>query len=68
MEDMPRKWTARRFILCVKNDNCDGLEKRKVYCVLVGHKAEKDGYLGVIDESGDDYLYPASSFDKVELP
>jgi len=65
---MPRKQTARRFVLCVKNDDCDDLEKRKVYHVLVDPKAEKDGYLRVIDESGDDYLYPASYFLKLELP
>jgi hypothetical protein len=34
----------------------------------VDSKAEKDGYLRVIDESGDDYLYPASSFVTLELP
>lgn len=49
---MPRKQTAHRFVLCVKNDKCDDLEKRKVYRVLVDPKAEKDGYLRVIDEIG----------------
>jgi hypothetical protein len=68
MEDMRRKRTARRFVLCVKNDDCDDLEKRKVYRVLVDPKAEKDGYLRVIDESDGDYLYPASYFIKLELP
>ncbi|GKS66397.1 hypothetical protein YTPLAS72_37010 [Nitrospira sp.] len=65
---MPRKQTAHRFVLCVKNDDCDDLEKRKVYRVLVDPKAEKEGCLRVIDESGDDYLYPASYFVKLELP
>jgi hypothetical protein len=65
---MPRKQKVRRFVLCVKNDDCDDLEKRKVYCVLVDPKAEKDGYLRVIDESGDDCLYPASYFVCLELP
>lgn len=65
---MPRKQTERRFVLCVKNDDCEDLERRKVYRVLADEKAEKDGYLRVIDESGDDYLYPASYFVRVELP
>ena len=52
----------------MKNDDCDNLEKRKVYRVLVDPKAEKDRYLRVIDESGDDYLYPASYCVRVELP
>lgn len=52
----------------LKNDDCDDHEKHKVYRVLVDLKAEKDGYPRVIDESGDDYLYPASYFVKLELP
>jgi hypothetical protein len=63
-----RKQTARRFVLCVKKDDCDDLEKRKVYRMLVDPKAEKDGYLRLIDESGDDYLYPSSYFVKLDLP
>lgn len=65
---MRRKQADRRFVLCVKNDDCDDLEKRKVYRMIVDSKAEKEGYLRVIDESGDDYLYPASYFVQVELP
>lgn len=65
---MPRKQTVRRFVLCVKNDDCDDLETRKVYRMIGDQKAEKDGYLRVIDESGDDYLYPASYFVQLELP
>ena len=65
---MRRKQTEPRFVLCVKNDECDDLEIRKVYRVIGDQKAEKDGYLRVIDESGDDYLYPASYFVQLELP
>jgi hypothetical protein len=52
----------------VKNDDCDDLEKRKVYCVIADEKAEKDGYVRVIDESGEDYLYPATYFVRLQLP
>jgi hypothetical protein len=65
---MRRKRVDLEFVLCVKNDDCDDLEKRKVYRVLPDKKADKDGYLRVIDESGEDYLYPASYFIRVQLP
>ncbi len=39
-----------------------------MYRVIVYQKAERDGYLLVIDESGNDYLYPASYFVQLELP
>ena len=56
------------FVLCVKNKDCEDLEKRKVYQVLPDKDAEKDGYLRIIDESGEDYLYPVSYFVPVQLP
>ena len=65
---MRRKRAEVEFVLCVKNDDCDDLEKRKVYRVLPDKKADKDGYLRVIDESGEDYLYPAAYFIRVQLP
>ena len=65
---MRRKQSDRKFVLCVKNDHCDDLEKRKVYCVISDEKAEKDGYVRVIDESGEDYLYPATYFVRLQLP
>ena len=65
---MLRKQTDRSFVLCVKNDDCDDLVTRKVYRAIPDEKAEKDGYVRVIDESGDDYLYPASYFVRVQLP
>lgn len=65
---MRRKHTDHEFVLCIKNDDCDDLEKRKVYRIVPDKKAEKDGYLRVIDESGEDYLYPASYFIRLRLP
>ena len=56
------------FALCVKNDDCDDLEPRKIYRLLPDEKAAKDGYLRVVDESGEDYLYPESYFIIVKLP
>ncbi len=65
---MRRKRADHRFVLCVKNDDCDDLERRKVYREIPDERAEKDGYVRVIDESGEDYLYPSSYFVRVQLP
>ncbi len=65
---MRRKRADKKFVLCVKNDDCEDLEKRKVYRAIPDERAEKDGYIRVIDESGEDYLYPASYFIRVQLP
>ena len=56
------------FALCVENKDCEDLEKRKIYQILPDDEAEKEGYLRVVDESGDDYLYPQSYFIQVQLP
>ena len=56
------------FALCVENKDCEDLEKRKIYQVLPDEEAEKEGYFRVIDESGEDYLYPQSYFVLVRLP
>jgi hypothetical protein len=56
------------FVLCIENKDCDDLEKRKVYQVLPDDKAADEGYLRIVDESGEDYLYPESYFISLELP
>lgn len=58
----------QKFALCVRNDDCEDLELRKVYPVLPDKRAEKEGYVRVVDESGEDYLYPESYFVFVRLP
>jgi len=58
----------KRFALCVENKDSEDLEKRKIYVVVGDAEAEKEGYLRVIDESGEDYLYPASYFILLDLP
>ena len=58
-----------RFAVCVSNaDYPSSLELHKIYCVLPDDDAEADGDLRVIDESGEDYLYPADYFVMVALP
>ena len=56
------------FALCIEDADCDDLEKRKLYRVLPDDDATQEGYLRVIDESGEDYLYPESHFIFIELP
>ena len=56
------------FALCIENKDCEDLEKRKIYQMLLDEEAEKEGYIRVIDESGEDYLYPQSYFIVVQLP
>lgn len=58
-----------RFAVCVDNDGYPAsLELHKIYRVLPDEDAEADGDLRVVDESGEDYLYPAEYFVLVELP
>ena len=56
------------FVVCIKNDDCEDLELRKIYEVLPDEKAAEDDYIRIIDESGEDYLYPAIYFYPLELP
>jgi hypothetical protein len=65
---MKRKNIETQFVVCVKNEGCEDLEIRKIYQVLPDEVAAKDDYIRVIDESGEDYLYPANYFFSVELP
>ena len=58
----------RQFALCIENRDCEDLEKRKIYQVLPDKDAAKEGYLRIIDESGEDYVYPESYFILVVLP
>ena len=56
------------YALCVDNKDCEDLEKRKIYQVLPDDDAKQEGYLRVVDESGEDYLYPESYFVPIQLP
>ncbi|MEM2126317.1 MAG: hypothetical protein QXQ53_07980 [Candidatus Methanosuratincola sp.] len=56
-----------RFAVCVTDKEPD-LEPGKLYLVLPDERASQEGYLRVIDESGEDYLYPEDYFVFVQLP
>lgn len=57
----------RKFVICIQSDNED-LQIGKVYRVLPDETAAREGYIRVIDESGEDYLYPATYFVPISLP
>jgi len=65
---MGNKKENHKFALCVENKDCEDLEKRKIYQILQDDEFEKEGYLKIVDESGEDYLYPQSYFILVHLP
>lgn len=57
------------FVICICNDGYPvSLERRKLYRAVRDPEGEAVGRLRVIDESGDDYLYPRDYFVPVELP
>jgi len=56
------------YAICVDNGGAEDLEIRKVYQVLRDKDAASAGYVRVIDDSGEDYLYPADYFVFVDLP
>ena len=56
------------FVICIRNDDYPAsLEKRKIYLKLPDAEAEKHHHVRVIDESGEDYLYPEAYFMAIEL-
>jgi hypothetical protein len=60
---------ARQFAVCVDNSGYEAsLERNKIYVVLSDKTAEKEGDLRVIDESGEDYLFPADRFVAIDVP
>jgi len=58
-----------RLVICIENDGyAASLEKRKIYVALADRDAEQNKLMRVIDESGEDYLYPEAFFRPIELP
>ena len=52
----------------MRNDDCEDLEVRRIYQILPDKQAARDGYVRVVDESGEDYLYPEAYFVPIRLP
>jgi hypothetical protein len=63
-----RTHSQTRFVVCVRNDGYpEALELRKLYRVVADPQALKIDHIRVIDESGEDYLYPKKFFASVRL-
>lgn len=61
--------TSTQFVVCLRNNGYEAsLEPRKIYQVLSDKEAESHKMLRVIDETGEDYLFPASLFSPISLP
>ena len=65
----PRRRPAPRFVVCIENAGYPAsLELHKIYSILPDAEAARDGDVRIVDESGEDYLYPAEWFAAIELP
>lgn len=61
--------SRRQLMVCLRNDGYEAsLERRKIYAALSDSDAARHGQVRIIDESGEDYLFPAAYFAPVELP
>jgi hypothetical protein len=61
--------TRSRFVICVDNEEYPAsLERHKIYRLLPDEEAEQEGDVRIVDESGENYLYPADYFLPVDLP
>jgi hypothetical protein len=63
------KSASKQLVVCINNEGYPvSLERRKIYVLLRDPAAEKRGLLRIVDESGDDYLYPKMLFRSIALP
>lgn len=58
----------KKYVICIKNEGADDLQLRKIYEVLPDEFAAPDESIRIVDDSGEDYLYPADYFVPVNLP
>jgi len=57
-----------KFVVCITSDDPDLLTTRRIYQVLPDDNAAKSNYIRVIDDEGEDYLYPVDYFLFLQLP
>ncbi len=63
------KMATRQLVVCIDNDGYSAsLERRKIYVTVRDAKAEAHGLWRIVDESGEDYLYPKVLFRMIALP
>ena len=68
MNIMRVQQASSSFALCVEDGGMEDLEARKLYQILPDREAAREGYIRVVDESGEDYIYPSHLFVPVRLP
>ncbi|PSF38715.1 hypothetical protein C7H19_04190 [Aphanothece hegewaldii CCALA 016] len=56
-----------QFVICIRTDDEDLLTLRRIYQVIEDESAARSNYLRIIDNEGEDYLYSADYFIKVEF-
>ncbi len=60
---------STKLVICVDNEGYEAsLERRKIYVMHRDATAQKSGHIRVVDESGEDYLYPKTMFVELDLP
>jgi hypothetical protein len=65
----PRRRSAASFVVCIENSEYPAsLELHKIYRALPDEDAAREHDMRIVDESGEDYLYPAEWFEVVDLP
>ena len=57
----------RRYVICLRTNGAGDLELRKLYEVIDDAASEQRGHLRIVDESGEDYVYPEEFFAAVEV-
>ena len=63
------RFQPNSFVLCLRNDGYEAsLERRKVYAVIHDAEAASMDSIRIIDESGEDYVYPTGFFVPIALP
>jgi len=63
------KLPSKQLVVCIDNEGYPAsLERRKIYVALRDPAAERHGLIRVVDESGEDYLYPKLFFRPIALP
>ncbi len=67
--EMEKINSKKRFVVCIKNEGyAASLELRKIYEVIPDERAADHQMIRVVDESGEDYLYPSDFFITIDLP
>ena len=66
MKEQPK--SALKFAVCIRCNDSSLLTLRKIYQLLPDESAAKSNYVRVVDDEGEDYLYPAEYFVFLDLP